>query len=582
MPFAARTKPADVRYAVETGLVVALNEAVVLALKAVPLAAVAHGLRKWTPPDADEAPLLQLAGALSAALHLFAPSLGGARPIDRLARAAAAKGGFAARAGAALAASKFAIFHVEAWGDRDLAAARDCVTGAAFDLVCDGLDPLLVEFDVATRLCPLGDGVYWPMGPIVPVGPHGQGLAARFPSRPGKGLINEGHVAALLYGEYVRAGAPLGVDFGLRRAEAVVLTYADAELDEWAAAMRERGQGPEPSGDMLLQLRSMASTARLAVALSCAVELGDGGVEDGAAIYRSAARILLEVLSERLRVGSTFGAKFDSLRQGVAASFGARGIPEKVAALFDKLLREVRPPSARAEPGDDELARVIERIRALRKKTVELGCTEQEAMLAAGKVAELLERYGLTLSEVELRKQACEGFGFDTGRKQGAPIDECFRSVAYFCDCATWSEHNAAGELRQVFFGLPADIEAARCLKDLVIAAFDTETAAFKAGEVYASAGASERRASAKSFQIGLARGISRKLGDLREAREKAASKSTGRDLMIVKRSIVEEEMEKLGLTLRSKTVRRKRVIADAYEQGVAAAHRFEVNEKIG
>jgi hypothetical protein len=203
-------------------------------------------------------------------------------------------------------------------------------------------------------------------------------------------------------------------------------------------------------------------------------------------------------------------------------------------------------------------------------------------MRAAEKVAELLERYGLSLSEVEMRKQACEGFGFDTGRKQAGPLDECLRVVAHFCDCRTWSEISADGGIRQVFFGLPADIEAARCLKDLVTAAFDVETEAFKRADLYLKEPSAGRRAMVKSFQIGLGGGISLKLAELKAAREKAATKSTGRDLVTVKRSIIDEEMEKLGLSFQTKTRRRKRVIADAYQQGVAAARRFEVDEKIG
>jgi hypothetical protein len=586
MSFAARRSRTANGYAIESGLVVALNEAVVSLLTATPTPVIEQGVRKWLRPEAvseESLPLLiDLAAALAAALHIFTPSLSGARPIDRAARVAAAKGGFEARALAALAASKFRIFHVEAWGEGDLAKARDCVSGASFDLVSDSLDPVLSAFEVATRLCPLGDNVFWPMGPMVPVGPHGEGRASRFPARPGKGLINESHVASLIYGEYVRAGAPFGVDFGLRRASVVTLTYADDDLDDWATGMRESGQGPEPKGQWLAQLRSMASAARLAVALSCSTELAEGGVEDGAAIYRAAARVQIEVLSERLRVGSNFGAKADSLRRAVEEAFGPKGMSDKVAALFDALMREVRPARDRAAPGDDDLGRVIERIRALRQKTVELGCTEQEAMLAAEKVAEMLERYGLSLSEIELRKQTCEGFGFDTGRKQTAPIDETFRSIAHFCDCRIWSETAANGGLRQVFFGLPADVEAARCLKDLAIAAFATETEAFKRGELYRDEPAAGRRAMVKSFEIGLGGGICKKLNVLKAAREKAASRSTGRDLMIVKRSIVDEEMEKLGLSFRTKAKRRKRVVVDAYRQGVAASHRFEVNEKIG
>ena len=121
------------------------------------------------------------------------------------------------------------------------------------------------------------------------------------------------------------------------------------------------------------------------------------------------------------------------------------------------------------------------------------------------------------MSEIELRRQTCEGFGFDVGRKQSSPIDECFRAVAAFCEVRMWSEADSAGMLRHVFFGLPADVEAARCVKDLVVSAFETETTAFKGGALYAEAGGSERRAMVKSFQLGLGGGVSRKLHQTQE-----------------------------------------------------------------
>ena len=43
------------------------------------------------------------------------------------------------------------------------------------------------------------------------------------------------------------------------------------------------------------------------------------------------------------------------------------------------------------------------RIQALRAKTQDNGCTEAEALMAAAKVAELLDRHDLSLSDVELR-----------------------------------------------------------------------------------------------------------------------------------------------------------------------------------
>lgn len=80
------------------------------------------------------------------------------------------------------------------------------------------------------------------------------------------------------------------------------------------------------------------------------------------------------------------------------------------------------------------------RIQALRAKTIDNGCTENEALAAAAKVAELLDRYDLSLSDVELREAPCEQRAFETHRKKRVPLDACIGAIANFCDCRVWRE----------------------------------------------------------------------------------------------------------------------------------------------
>ncbi len=64
------------------------------------------------------------------------------------------------------------------------------------------------------------------------------------------------------------------------------------------------------------------------------------------------------------------------------------------------------------------------RILALRAKTIENGCTEDEALSAAAKVAALLDRYDLSLTDVEIRKAPCERRDYETYRKKRIPLDD--------------------------------------------------------------------------------------------------------------------------------------------------------------
>ena len=128
---------------------------------------------------------------------------------------------------------------------------------------------------------------------------------------------------------------------------------------------------------------------------------------------------------------------------------------------------------------DPTLERVVQRIQGLRAKTVAQGCTEEEALAAAEKAAELLDRYGLSLGELEFRAQPCNGAGIETTRHRFAPIDGCVPAIAGFFDCRVWAERSEGRALRYVFFGQRGDVAAAQYLYDMVERAFDTETAAF-------------------------------------------------------------------------------------------------------
>ncbi len=119
------------------------------------------------------------------------------------------------------------------------------------------------------------------------------------------------------------------------------------------------------------------------------------------------------------------------------------------------------PPSSRHST---DLEKLKARIQALRAKTVENGCTEEEALSAAAKVADLLDQYDLSLSDIELRDEPCERAEFETRRKVDLPLYSCIPAIAEFTDCKVWRERNQLGEFRFVFFGMKPDVVVAQYL----------------------------------------------------------------------------------------------------------------------
>jgi hypothetical protein len=151
--------------------------------------------------------------------------------------------------------------------------------------------------------------------------------------------------------------------------------------------------------------------------------------------------------------------------------------------------------------------------------------------------------------------------------------------VAAFCDCRVWSEGGGDAALRYVFFGLKADVEAARFLHDLIEVTFDTESAAFRRGAVYQGLNGGNRRMALNSFQIGLASGIAGKLAALKAARESTGARRTGFDLVAVKHAVVDEEIARLGLHFTSRSTNTRRYVhGEAYDAGRAAGSLFEPN----
>src|SRR5260221_14044674 len=84
-------------------------------------------------------------------------------------------------------------------------------------------------------------------------------------------------------------------------------------------------------------------------------------------------------------------------------------------------------------------------IQALRAKTIGNGCTEEEALSAAAKVAELLDRHDLSLTDIEIREEQCERVEFETWRKKRIPLDDCVGAGAEVWDCRVWREMDATG-----------------------------------------------------------------------------------------------------------------------------------------
>jgi len=522
--------------------------------------------------------MLLVADALGMAtdLALFAPSASGHTAFDRLARQRPGLDAAETTALAVLRQAQFRLLRIEAGADRAGAARlQDLATGDVLLVLDESIGADLAGVALLGRLGALGDGQHVFVSGVTPLDEAGLAVAMSFVRPGGRGLLNPQRCAEAVYRHVLRHGTleipglnrpPEGSDDDVPE--------EGSELDQLALRWAEPDDGREPDDVQLV--RTQSDLDAVLDMLASAANTRTHRLHPLSGAYAEIVGVQLETLHRRQAAGSgTLG--LDAVAAAVEAEIAAGELPPEAREVFAHARRRLGAASAQTGAKDAELDKLIGRIQALRAKTVEQGCTEQEALAAAAKVAELLDRYGLSLSELDLQQQACEGVSVDTERKRVGPVDDCVPAIAAFFDCRVWGEKGRAGTLRYVFFGMPADVAAARYLYDLVEQAFDTETALFRAGPTYAGMPTGLRRTASNSFGIGLGRGIVAKLHGLRTAREAALRRSSGRDLVVAKADVVEAELARLGMRFHArKGPAGRRVLQDVYEQGHAAGLGFE------
>jgi hypothetical protein len=219
------------------------------------------------------------------------------------------------------------------------------------------------------------------------------------------------------------------------------------------------------------------------------------------------------------------------------------------------------------------------RIRALLAKTVENGCTEEEAMAAAAKAGELMDRYGIESSEVEIRAEKCQPGAYRSragkkGQKERSSgvseVKSVASAIARFCSCRVYRNE---AELR--YFGLPSDVEIAIYMTDAIETAMRTSFRRWRKGpERPREVGGHTLRA---GFMSAMATRLSNRLDEMRVARDGARHEtSDGKSLVLVKDAHVTSQYEdyKRAMGLNLRPAKSKSVLSDqrAFEAGRAAA----------
>jgi hypothetical protein len=520
---------------------------------------------------------------LSADLLLSYPAASGTTALDRLARTHASAPAAEAAAIAALCQARFRLLRLEDNGNGVEPRARDVMSDEILRIAGAEFPRLAAGTVVFGRVVMLENGCGCLPGAITPLDDRAFTVATGHVGAGSTGSAAGARWAEAVYGHVVQHGT-LDVP-GLNRpdydreSEDDALEPGDDALPVLAAAWAALAD-QAPDAALLQRTRQYTNLPTILDALSAAVSARDAREERMARAWERLTLVQLETVLHRERNGAGT-INLDAVGAAMDDAIAAGWLPPAARTLLATLRQQLVGSHGGRKGDDPALERLLQRIQALRAKTVAQGCTEKEALAAAEKAAELLDRHGLSLGELEYRAQPCEGIGIQTNRRRFAPIDSCVPGIAAFFDCRVWVEQVEGRALRHVFFGLRGDVAAAQYLYDLVERAFLTETEVFRASELYGQM-AGARRSATHSFQVGLSRGICDKLAQMQTARDATRRSGSGRDLVPMKAALVDEAVTKLGLDLHTRELGRgRRVLTDAFTAGEAAGQRFDYRPAI-
>lgn len=235
--------------------------------------------------------------------------------------------------------------------------------------------------------------------------------------------------------------------------------------------------------------------------------------------------------------------------------------------------------------------KIIERVWALLEKTTANGCTEAEAIAAANKAGQLIEKYNLDLSELN-KVEDTKVVQQDWFGKSNAALKEVgsiASQVASFTETRVWRGNLIRPETGRrghayCFIGLEVDVAFASWLMDLFANTLQNEWKSYRKGPAFPFVGSNAQIK--KSFSLGYSARICSRLREMAREREQertdAQSDQMGA-LVVQKQALIDAEMNNQGVVLNKARRRRKRKVRqDGYSAGYAAGGHVNITTGIG
>lgn len=224
-----------------------------------------------------------------------------------------------------------------------------------------------------------------------------------------------------------------------------------------------------------------------------------------------------------------------------------------------------------------EREKVKQRVIKLLKMTEDNGASENEALQAAQKAADLMAHYEIEANELDFKSRSC--IKKETAfRQYGRTVvgDSFAVALARLCDVKCWRSPSNG---KQVFFGFETDAEIACFMYDMLCNTVILEINAFKKSPVFFS----EKHKGAhgltlvSSFVQGMTGRISGRLNKMAAEKRETVQAATGTDLVPFKEAQIAEEFKDLDMRLVTRYSYARSNNGRAHEAGRSAGDRANI-----
>lgn len=215
--------------------------------------------------------------------------------------------------------------------------------------------------------------------------------------------------------------------------------------------------------------------------------------------------------------------------------------------------------------------KIAAKIRALLAKTVENGCTEEEALSAARMAASLLAKYNMSLDESALRTNPFKRETMHQEDDIGERIWKVARAISKLTGARYWRSRPGIAPVEISFFGFVHEVEISKYLLAICARALeDGRQGVLKARALLI---ASHRRRHAIAFIDGMVDRLAQRIEEM------APPPATGTGLVVVRNALIDEALAAEKIKLENRQGRPSRNLDGPYLEGLLAAERVSLSQ---